>query len=181
MNSTIHQHESAIGIHTAHSPRAPLPLHSHPAPLGCHRALTVKCLFINNQCLKMHLGHFPGSLVVKTPPSNAEGASLIPGQRAKIPHVLQPKNQNITQKKYCNKFNSIFNKCLHACYVTSVVYDSVRPYGSYGSPPGSFVHGMLQARIREWVAMPFSGGCSRPKDQTRIFYVSCIVRRVLYH
>ena len=63
----------------------------------------------------MHLGDFPGSLVVKTPPSNAEGASLIPGQRAKIPHVLQPKNQNITQKKYCNKFNNIFNKCLHAC------------------------------------------------------------------
>ena len=42
----------------------------------------------------MHLGDFPGSLVVKTPPSNAEGASLIPGWRAKIPRALQPKKHN---------------------------------------------------------------------------------------
>ena len=28
------------------------------------------------------------------------------------------------------------------------------------SPPGSSVHGILQARILEWVAMPFSSGSS---------------------
>ena len=33
------------------------------------------------------------------------------------------------------------------------------------SPPGSSVHGILQARILEWVAMPFSRGSSRLKDQ----------------
>ena len=33
------------------------------------------------------------------------------------------------------------------------------------SPPGSSVHGILQARILEWVAMPFSRGSS-PKDRT---------------
>ena len=32
------------------------------------------------------------------------------------------------------------------------------------SPPGSSVHGILQARILEWVAMPFSRGSSQPKD-----------------
>ena len=31
------------------------------------------------------------------------------------------------------------------------------------SPPGSSGHGILQARILEWVAMPSSGGSSRPK------------------
>ena len=36
---------------------------------------------------------FPGSPVVKTSPSNAEGAGSIPGQRAKIPHALWPKKQ----------------------------------------------------------------------------------------
>ena len=36
------------------------------------------------------------------------------------------------------------------------------------------VHGILQARILEWVAYPFSSGCSRPRNQTR---VSCIVGR----
>ena len=39
------------------------------------------------------------------------------------------------------------------------------------SPPGSSVHEILQARILEWVAMPFSRGSSQPRDQTQ---VSCI-------
>ena len=34
------------------------------------------------------------------------------------------------------------------------------------SPPGYSVHGILQARILEWVAMPSSGGSSQPRDQT---------------
>ena len=49
------------------------------------------------------------------------------------------------------------------------------------SPPGSSVHGILQARILEWAAMPSSRGSSRPRDQTCVSYVSCIVRQVLYH
>ena len=32
------------------------------------------------------------------------------------------------------------------------------------SLPGSSVHGILQARILEWVAIPFSGGSSQPRD-----------------
>ena len=32
------------------------------------------------------------------------------------------------------------------------------------SPPGSSVHGILQARILEWVAMPFSRVSSQPRD-----------------
>ena len=40
------------------------------------------------------------------------------------------------------------------------------------SPPDSSVHGILQARILEWVAMPPSRGCSQPRDRT---LVSCIV------
>ena len=32
------------------------------------------------------------------------------------------------------------------------------------SPPGSSVHGILQARILEWIAVPFSRGSSRPRD-----------------
>ena len=31
------------------------------------------------------------------------------------------------------------------------------------------VHGILQARILEWVAVPFSGGSSQPKDRTQVF------------
>ena len=50
-----------------------------------------------------------------------------------------------------------------------------------GSLPDSSVHGILEARILEWVAMPFSRGSSPPRDQTHISYVSCIGRWVLYH
>ena len=41
--------------------------------------------------------------------------------------------------------------------------------------------GILQARILEWVAMPFSRGSSQHRDGTCVSYVSCIGRRVLYH
>ena len=36
------------------------------------------------------------------------------------------------------------------------------------SPPGSSVHGILQARILQWVAIPFSRGSSQPRDQTQV-------------
>ena len=36
------------------------------------------------------------------------------------------------------------------------------------SPPGSFVHEILQAGILEWVAMPFSRESSQPRDQTQV-------------
>ena len=40
------------------------------------------------------------------------------------------------------------------------------------SPQGSSVHGILQARILEWVAMPFSRGSSQPRDGTRVSYIA---------
>ena len=48
------------------------------------------------------------------------------------------------------------------------------------SQPGSFVHGILQARILEWVAMLSFKGSSQPRDQTHFSYVFCIGRQVLY-
>ena len=48
--------------------------------------------------------------------------------------------------------------------------NSVLPYGH--SLPDSLVHGILQARILEWVSRPFSRGSSRPRDWTRISYIS---------
>ena len=42
------------------------------------------------------------------------------------------------------------------------------------SPPGSSVRGILQARVLEWVTMPFFRGSSWPRDQTHITYISYI-------
>ena len=51
-----------------------------------------------------------------------------------------------------------------------LLFDSI-----HYTPPGSPVHGILQARIiLEWVAFPFSRGSSQPRDQT---WVSCIAGR----
>ena len=54
---------------------------------------------------------------------------------------------------------------------SSVVSDSLRPCGLY-SPPGSSVHGILQARILEWVAISFSRGSSRPRDWTQVSHIA---------
>ena len=40
------------------------------------------------------------------------------------------------------------------------------------SPPGSTVPGLLQARTLEWVAISFSRGSSRPRNQTRVSFIA---------
>ena len=39
------------------------------------------------------------------------------------------------------------------------------------SPPSSSIHGILQARILEWVAISFSRGSSRPRDRTQVSHI----------
>ena len=65
---------------------------------------------------------------------------------------------------------------MRACLVASVGSDSLRPHWTvaHQAPLSSSVHGILQARILEWVVMPFCRGSSRPRDQT---WVSCIAGR----
>ena len=55
--------------------------------------------------------------------------------------------------------------------IRSVVSDSLQPHGC--SLPGSSVHGILQARILEWVAISFSRGSFPPRDQTSLSCLSC--------
>ena len=40
------------------------------------------------------------------------------------------------------------------------------------SPPGSSVHGVLQARILEWVVLPSWEGSSRPRDCTCVTFIA---------
>ena len=49
------------------------------------------------------------------------------------------------------------------------------------SLPGSSVHGISQARILEWVVIPFFRASSRPRDWSCITCVSGTGRRILYH
>ena len=53
-----------------------------------------------------------------------------------------------------------------------------------GSPPGSSVHGIFQARILEWVTISYSRGSLQPRDRNCIscfFCFSCLCRQILYH
>ena len=60
----------------------------------------------------------------------------------------------------------MFSDCAVLCLVAQscpTLWDSMDC-----SPPGSSVHGILQARILEWVAMPSSRGSSQTRDRTQV-------------
>ena len=54
------------------------------------------------------------------------------------------------------------SRLLCCCFSSSVTSDSCGHVDC--SPPGSSVHGILQARILEWVAISFFRESSRPRD-----------------
>jgi len=72
-------------------------------------------------------------------------------------------------KQLSSSSSSIVLSVSHA-----VVFNSSPPMDC--SSPGSSVHGILQARILEWVVIPFSRGSSQPRDQDQ---VSCTAGRFL--
>ena len=67
------------------------------------------------------------------------------------------------------------SQCIYACMPAKWLQSCLTLcYPVDCSPPGFSVHGILQARILEWVAMPSSKGSSQPRDRT---HVSCIADR----
>ena len=70
-------------------------------------------------------------------------------------------NNNTISPLHCSSL--ISHACVHAKSLQSslTLCDPVDC-----SPPGCSVHGVLQARILEWAAMPSSRRSSRPRDQT---------------
>ena len=74
----------------------------------------------------------------------------------------------VKSKRACMRVK-LFQSCLTLCNPTDC------------SPPGSSVHGTVQAGILEWIALPSSRGFARPRGQTRVSHVSCTGRWVLYH
>ena len=77
----------------------------------------------------------------------------------------------------------------HSCEFPALVYmyifaQLLNYVGLWGpvvcSPPSFSVHGILQARILEWMTISYSKGSSRPRDQTCIS-CSSVGRQFLYH
>ena len=70
------------------------------------------------------------------------------------------KNQNSCKKIF---FSSLNLCCAKSLQLYLPLYDPVDC-----CPPGSSVHGILQARILQWVTMSSSRGSSHPRDQTHL-------------
>ena len=70
------------------------------------------------------------------------------------------------KEKFFNTTQCIFLKSEVKSQSCPTFYDSVDC-----SPPGSSVHGILQAWILEWVAISFSRGSSQTRDQTQISHI----------
>ena len=93
----------------------------------------------------------------------------------KIPDLYSPKlsRSSKTRKVWKKPFQrrSLWNHngCVHAKSLQSCL-TPCNPTDC--NLPGSSIHGILQARILEWVAMPYSRGSSRPRDWTCI---SCLL------
>ena len=96
-------------------------------------------------------------------------------QRKTVREVSQElqNNQRTNDKRAINTF-----QCVCVCLVTQTCLTLCDPMDC--SPPGSSVHGSLQARILKWVVISFSRISSQPADWTHVSSLSCTGRQILY-
>ena len=97
------------------------------------------------------------------------GRILVSQPRIKLTPPLQQKH---SLNHWTIRVQCTHAKSLQSCPILCNLMDC--------SPPGSSVHGILQARILEWVAMPSSRRSSRHRGQLWVSYISCTGRWVLH-
>ena len=95
----------------------------------------------------------------RSPGSDAGGSQEHALRKAERSTTLKAQPQSLNIRYFYLKANFNFNwqvpPAVHACSVTKSSPTLCNP--TDGSPPGSSVHGILQVRILEWVAISFSG------------------------
>ena len=64
--------------------------------------------------------------------------------------------------------NCVFGVCVYIYIYTKMKVQVTQSCLTLCNPMDSTVHGILQARILEWVAFPFSMGSSQLRDQTQV-------------
>ena len=118
--------------------------------------LMLKCVYFSRlnveiQCLDLER---------KTSRYPQPGWLCLPCQRAWIHEVLTPTTPTHPPPQEVFPACSVTQSCLTLCNAM------------HCSPPGSYVHGILHARILQWAAMLSSRGSFQPRDQTQ---VSCLL------
>ena len=86
--------------------------------------------------------------------------------------------RKIIIKKWAQDLNRVFYEKASRCSLVAKSYPTLPWLHGLCSPPGSSVHGILQARILVQVAISSSRGSSWPRNW---IHVCCIGRQVLYH
>ena len=77
--------------------------------------------------------------------------------------IIPPPKWDCQPKYFCNFWS--------VCVLVVRSYLTLRDPMGY-NPPGSSVHGILQARILKWIAIPFSRGSSQPRDWIQLSHIA---------
>ena len=136
--------------------------------------------------LAMASGAFPGGPMVRLhlPIQGLQIGFLVRELRFSNPHGQ--KNQNIKQKQYCIFPTQGSNPgLLHHRWILYSLSHQESPIKTLKmkvkvtqscptlcNPMDYRVHGILQARILEWIAFPFSRGSSWPGDPTQVSHIA---------
>ena len=113
---------------------------------------------------------FPGGIVIKNPPASAGDVSLIPGMG------ISHRGGKSNPLQYSCLENSMDRGAWWATVLLLLLlsrFSHVRFFATLWTVAclGSSVHGILQARILEWVALPSSRGSSQDRDGTQVSHV----------
>ena len=93
----------------------------------------------------------------------------LPGRQVRKAFLWNSKLKGMHRENWCVQGGSACSLC---CVCVCQLLSRVQLCDSMDcSPPGSSVHGILQARILEWIAVPFSRGSSRPRDLTPVSHI----------
>ena len=92
------------------------------------------------------------------------------------PETLIDTSSDKIYRRQVNIWKDAHIMCHYCCLVAKLCLTLCDPMDC--SPPVSSVHGIPQARILGWVAMPSSRVSFQPRDWT---HFSCIGRQILYH
>ena len=117
-----------------------------------------------------------GSVFVPRGPQPPRAQLLNRAVRLTLPSVPSPRSADT---EVLPAFFSVRRTPLGCCSNTQSCPTLCDPVDY--SPPGSSVHGILQAGILEWVAISSSRGSSQPRGQTWVSSFSCTGRRFPQH
>ena len=117
----------------------------------------------------------PGRCGQHSMPNHSFVAAVIPGVEILVASQSSGLCSPHSGFTNCSVLSSAF--CIHASFLPlelqteadlSHLMKVAQLYPTLCKPVDYTVHGILQARILEWVAVPFSRGSSQPRDRTQV-------------